>query len=468
MAFSTIEFLFQFLPIFLLAYYITPAKYRNIILILGSFIFYAIGSGWYLILLIFSVFVNYILSRLLRTEEYFAQRRNQAILVIGLIFDFGLLVIFKYTNFILENLNALLSHISIAIPEPSLTMPLGISFFTFQITSYLIDVYTKKTRPANSILELGIYICMFPNLISGPIATFGEMRPQFLYRTVNVQVLEEGIRLFVIGLSAKTLLADPMSGLWNNLSVIGYDYVSTPYAWLGAVAYSFEIYFDFSSYSMMAIGIGMMLGFELPQNFNLPYCSDSVGEFWRRWHMTLGRWFRNYIYIPLGGNRHGTLKTIRNLLAVWVFTGLWHGASWNYILWGMIFFVLQLGERFIYGKKLEKTHVLKHIYMILIIPLTWIVFAITDLSQLGQYFLRLFPFLTDSSVRQNYSDFTLALNNYWKILIPCFLFSTPLPLHFYKKYRKSVICLIILVVLFIYSIKVMMESTNNPFLYFQF
>ncbi|MCD7959161.1 MAG: hypothetical protein LUF89_06695 [Ruminococcus sp.] len=316
MAFSTIEFLFQFLPIFLLAYYITPAKYRNIILILGSFIFYAIGSGWYLILLIFSVFVNYILSRLLRTEEYFAQRRNRAILVIGLIFDFGLLVIFKYTNFILESLNALLSHISIAIPEPSLTMPLGISFFTFQITSYLIDVYTKKTRPANSILELGIYICMFPNLISGPIATFGEMRPQFLYRTVNVQVLEEGIRLFVIGLSAKTLLADPMSGLWNNLSVIGYDYVSTPYAWLGAVAYSFEIYFDFSSYSMMAIGIGMMLEFELSQNFNLLYCSGSVGEFWRRWHMTLGRWFRNYIYIPLGGNRHGTLKTIRNLLAV--------------------------------------------------------------------------------------------------------------------------------------------------------
>lgn len=309
---------------------------------------------------------------------------------------------------------------------------------------------------------------MFPNLISGPIATFGEMRPQFLYRTINVQVLEEGIRLFVIGLSAKTLLADPMSGLWNNLSVIGYDYVSTPYAWLGAVAYSFEIYFDFSGYSMMAIGIGMMLGFELPQNFNLPFCSGSVGEFWRRWHMTLGRWFRNYIYIPLGGNRHGTLKTIRNLLAVWVFTGLWHGASWNYILWGMIFFVLQLGERFIYGKKLEKTHVLKHIYMILIIPLTWIVFAITDLLQLGQYFLRLFPFLTDSSVRQNYSDFTLALNNYWRILIPCFLFSTSLPLHFYKKYWKSVICLIILVVLFIYTIKAIMESTNNPFLYFRF
>ena len=468
MVFSTIEFLFQFLPIFLVGYYLTPPRYRNVTLVAGSLIFYAIGSGWYTLLLILSALGNYALSHAITRAKVRDPHRAKLLFILGLIYDFGMLVVFKYTNFLIGNLNGLLSVFHVSLPAAKLILPLGISFYTFQVTSYLIDVYTKKVRPASSLLELGTFVCMFPQLISGPITNFGEMQPQIQKRRVDATMLEDGMQTFILGLGAKTLLANPMGGLWNNLGVIGYDSISTPYAWLGAFAYSFQIYFDFSGYSMMAIGVGKMLGFQLPQNFNLPYMSGSAAEFWRRWHMTLGRWFKNYIYFPLGGSRKGSLKTIRNMLVVWAFTGLWHGASWNFVLWGLIFFVLLVLEKNVYGKFLERTHILKHAYIIFIIPLTWMVFAISDMHQLGTYFTRLFPFLSSQETQSNTRDVMLALHNYWKILIPCVLFCTPLPLHYYKKYRKSGFCLIILILIFIFSIRAMMTQTNNPFLYFQF
>lgn len=468
MVFSTIEFLFQFLPIFLVGYYLTPPRYRNVTLVAGSLIFYAIGSGWYTLLLILSALINYALSHAITRAKVRDPHRAKLLFILGLIYDFGMLVVFKYTNFLIGNLNGLLSVFHVSLPAAKLILPLGISFYTFQVTSYLIDVYTKKVRPASSLLELGTFVCMFPQLISGPITNFGEMQPQIQKRRINATMLEDGMQTFILGLGAKTMLANPMGGLWNNLGVIGYDSISTPYAWLGAFAYSFQIYFDFSGYSMMAIGVGKMLGFQLPQNFNLPYMSGSAAEFWRRWHMTLGRWFKNYIYFPLGGSRKGSLKTIRNMLVVWAFTGLWHGASWNFVLWGLIFFVLLVLEKNIYGKFLERTHILKHAYIIFIIPLTWMVFAISDMHQLGTYFTRLFPFLSSQETQSNTRDVMLALHNYWKILIPCVLFCTPLPLHYYKKYRKSGFCLIILILIFIFSIRAMMTQTNNPFLYFQF
>lgn len=468
MVFSTIEFLFQFLPIFLVGYYLTPPRYRNVTLVAGSLIFYAIGSGWYTLLLILSALINYALSHAITRAKVRDPRQAKLLFILGLVYDFGMLVVFKYTNFLIGNLNGLLSVFHVSLPAAKLILPLGISFYTFQVTSYLIDVYTKKVRPASSLLELGTFVCMFPQLISGPITNFGEMQPQIQKRRVDATMLEDGMQTFILGLGAKTLLANPMGGLWNNLGVIGYDSISTPYAWLGAFAYSFQIYFDFSGYSMMAIGVGKMLGFQLPQNFNLPYMSGSAAEFWRRWHMTLGRWFKNYIYFPLGGSRKGSLKTIRNMLVVWAFTGLWHGASWNFVLWGLIFFVLLVLEKNVYGKFLERTHILKHAYIIFIIPLTWMVFAISDMHQLGTYFTRLFPFLSSQETQSNTRDVMLALHNYWKILIPCVLFCTPLPLHYYKKYRKSGFCLIILILIFIFSIRAMMTQTNNPFLYFQF
>ena len=468
MVFSTIEFLFQFLPIFLVGYYLTPPRYRNVTLVAGSLIFYAIGSGWYTLLLILSALINYALSHAITRAKVRDPRQAKLLFILGLVYDFGMLVVFKYTNFLIGNLNGLLSVFHVSLPAAKLILPLGISFYTFQVTSYLIDVYTKKVRPASSLLELGTFVCMFPQLISGPITNFGEMQPQIQKRRVDATMLEDGMQTFILGLGAKTLLANPMGGLWNNLGVIGNDSISTPYAWLGAFAYSFQIYFDFSGYSMMAIGVGKMLGFQLPQNFNLPYMSGSAAEFWRRWHMTLGRWFKNYIYFPLGGSRKGSLKTIRNMLVVWAFTGLWHGASWNFVLWGLIFFVLLVLEKNVYGKFLERTHILKHAYIIFIIPLTWMVFAISDMHQLGTYFTRLFPFLSSQETQSNTRDVMLALHNYWKILIPCVLFCTPLPLHYYKKYRKSGFCLIILILIFIFSIRAMMTQTNNPFLYFQF
>ena len=349
MVFSTIEFLFQFLPIFLVGYYLTPPRYRNVTLVAGSLIFYAIGSGWYTLLLILSALINYALSHAITRAKVRDPRQAKLLFILGLVYDFGMLVVFKYTNFLIGNLNGLLSVFHVSLPAAKLILPLGISFYTFQVTSYLIDVYTKKVRPASSLLELGTFVCMFPQLISGPITNFGEMQPQIQKRRVDATMLEDGMQTFILGLGAKTLLANPMGGLWNNLGVIGYDSISTPYAWLGAFAYSFQIYFDFSGYSMMAIGVGKMLGFQLPQNFNLPYMSGSAAEFWRRWHMTLGRWFKNYIYFPLGGSRKGSLKTIRNMLVVWAFTGLWHGASWNFVLWGLIFFVLLVLEKNVYG-----------------------------------------------------------------------------------------------------------------------
>ena len=267
MVFSTIEFLFQFLPIFLAAYYLTPPRFRNVTLIIGSLVFYSIGSGWYTLLLLLSLVVNFWLSHMIGGLQKNHPQKAKHYFIGGMIYNFGWLAIFKYTNFLVENLNALLSavHIPLAIPAAHLIMPLGISFYTFQITSYLIDVYLKKIKPANSFLELGTFLCMFPQLISGPITTYGEMQPQIHQRRVNIAQLESGLETFVLGLGAKTLLANPMGGLWNNLSVIGYDSISTQYAWLGAFAYSFQIYFDFSGYSMMAIGVGQMLGFELPQ-----------------------------------------------------------------------------------------------------------------------------------------------------------------------------------------------------------
>lgn len=463
MVFSTVAFLFRFLPIFLVVYYLVPDRLRNVTLVAGSFVFYAIGSGWYLLLLALSCTVNFMVGRFL--QRYGRSPSGKALFVSGLLYDFAMLGVFKYAGFFVENINALLS---LELPVPRLTLPLGISFYTFMAVSYLADVYTQKARGARTLLEFSTYLCMFPSLISGPISTFEEISPRLYKRKIGMRSLENGLETFAIGLCAKTILANPMGGLWNNLSVVGYDYISTPYAWLGAVAYSFQIYFDFAGYSIMAIGLGQMLGFALPQNFLLPYCSGSAGEFWRRWHMTLGRWFRNYIYIPLGGNRRGALKTVRNMLVVWAFTGLWHGASWNFVIWGLAFFVLLVLERFVYGCVLRKTVVLKHIYMILLIPLTWVIFAVSDLSQLGQYFGRLFPFLVSSGARQNFSDFANAWRDYWKILLPCVLFSTPIPALFYQKFRNTPFCKVLIIALAVYAVYSMAGQTDNPFLYFQF
>lgn len=465
MSFTTIEFMFRFLPIFLIVYYVVPTRYKNMILLIGSFVFYAWGQHFYLLLLMLSIVVNYTFGRLIGERR--AQRKP--LLILGLIYNFGLLVFFKYTNFFIENINALLTATHIQIPTISVVMPLGISFYTFQVVSYLVDVYRGEQRPVKNIINLGVYIAMFPQVTSGPIGLYSELEPTLLRRHCSVLNLESGLKTFIIGMGAKMLLANPMGTLWAGMSRYGYETLSCPYAWLGAFGYSFQLYFDFAGYSLMAMGLGQMLGLYVPRNFDHPYISGSMAEFWRRWHMTLGRWFKKYLYFPLGGSRCSFAKTIRNTFVVWAFTGLWHGASWNFILWGLIFFVLLTIERLGLGKLLAKTKVLKHIYVIFLIPLTWVVFALPNMQDIGTYFSRLFPFFADNTASfVNTKDVIRALHDYWYLLIACVVFCLPFPSRWYEKHKNSKLVILGLVLIYLMSVYKMQTQTSNPFLYYQF
>ena len=465
MSFTTIEFMFRFLPIFLIVYYVVPTRYKNMILLIGSFVFYAWGQHFYLLLLMLSIVVNYTFGRLIGERR--AQRKP--LLILGLIYNFGLLVFFKYTNFFIENINALLTATHIQIPTISVVMPLGISFYTFQVVSYLVDVYRGEQRPVKNIINLGVYIAMFPQVTSGPIGLYSELEPTLLRRHCSVLNLESGLKTFIIGMGAKMLLANPMGTLWAGMSRYGYETLSCPYAWLGAFGYSFQLYFDFAGYSLMAMGLGQMLGLYVPRNFDHPYISGSMAEFWRRWHMTLGRWFKKYLYFPLGGSRCSFAKTIRNTFVVWAFTGLWHGASWNFVLWGLIFFVLLTIERLGLGKLLAKTKVLKHIYVIFLIPLTWVVFALPNMQDIATYFSRLFPFFADNTASfVNTKDVIRALHDYWYLLIACVVFCLPFPSRWYEKHKNSKMVILGLVLIYLMSVYKMQTQTSNPFLYYQF
>ena len=465
MSFTTIEFMFRFLPIFLIVYYVVPTRYKNMILLIGSFVFYAWGQHFYLLLLMLSIVVNYTFGRLIGERR--AQRKP--LLILGLIYNFGLLVFFKYTNFFIENINALLTATHIQIPTISVVMPLGISFYTFQVVSYLVDVYRGEQRPVKNIINLGVYIAMFPQVTSGPIGLYSELEPTLLRRHCSVLNLESGLKTFILGMGAKMLLANPMGTLWAGMSRYGYETLSCPYAWLGAFGYSFQLYFDFAGYSLMAMGLGQMLGLYVPRNFDHPYISGSMAEFWRRWHMTLGRWFKKYLYFPLGGSRCSFAKTIRNTFVVWAFTGLWHGASWNFVLWGLIFFVLLTIEQLGLGKLLAKTKVLKHIYVIFLIPLTLVVFALPNMQDIGTYFSRLFPFFADNTASfVNTKDVIRALHDYWYLLIACVVFCLPFPSRWYEKHKNSKLVILGLVLIYLMSVYKMQTQTSNPFLYYQF
>ena len=465
MSFTTIEFMFRFLPIFLIVYYVVPTRYKNMILLIGSFVFYAWGQHFYLLLLMLSIVVNYTFGRLIGERR--AQKKP--LLVLGLIYNFGLLVFFKYTNFFIENINALLTATHIQIPTISVVMPLGISFYTFQVVSYLVDVYRGEQRPVKNIINLGVYIAMFPQVTSGPIGLYSELEPTLLRRHCSVLNLESGLKTFILGMGAKMLLANPMGTLWAGMSRDGYETLSCPYAWLGAFGYSFQLYFDFAGYSLMAMGLGQMLGLYVPRNFDHPYISGSMAEFWRRWHMTLGRWFKKYLYFPLGGSRCSFAKTIRNTFVVWAFTGLWHGASWNFVLWGLIFFVLLTIERLGLGKLLAKTKVLKHIYVIFLIPLTWVVFALPNMQDIATYFSRLFPFFADDTASfVNTKDVVRALHDYWYLLIASVVFCLPFPSRWYEKHKNSKLVILGLVLIYLMSVYKMQTQTSNPFLYYQF
>ena len=471
MVFSSIAFIMYFMPVFFLVYYMLPASYKNAWLFLASlgFYYYGVrGNPGYLLLMIMSVVVNFVAGKLIEAQK--TKRARKAWLVVGIVYDLGWLILFKYLGFLIENLNALFGamHVKVQLETWNLILPIGISFYTFQIISYLVDVYRRETKAEKSLISLGTYLCMFPQLIAGPIVNYHLIQEQLHKRKHSMVKVESGLKVFALGLAYKVLLANRVGHLWTEVTAIGYESISTPLAWMSIVAYSLQLYFDFYGYSLMAIGLGRMMGFDFPQNFNNPYMAVSMTDFWRRWHMTLGGWFREYVYIPLGGNRGGFAKTVRNMFVVWLLTGLWHGASWNFVLWGLLLFVLLFVEKAGLGKVLERHKALGHIYMILWIPLSWLVFVITDLSQLGIYLQKLFPFFGSTGTVLFQGDYLKYGKTYGIYLVLGILFATGVQEKLLKKNKNRLWVILLLLALFWASVYCMYLGMDDPFLYFRF
>lgn len=389
MVFSSLTFLCIFLPIVVILYGIFPVKWRNFLLLAASLVFYAWGEPRYILIMLFSTVFDYINGRLI--EYYDKQQKQKAkkrVVMVSIVGNLGILAFFKYTDMLIVSWNQITaSNLSLL----KIALPIGISFYTFQTMSYTIDVYRGLVKAQRNLISFGMYVCMFPQLIAGPIVRYQTIADQIDERKENNAVWVAGMQRFILGLAKKVILANQIGCLWEEISTTQMTQLSTAGAWLGAIAYTFQIYFDFSGYSDMAIGLGKMFGFTFPENFKHPYESKSITEFWRRWHITLSTWFREYVYIPLGGNRKGLKRQIVNLLIVWFLTGLWHGASWNFVLWGLYYFVLLVIEKvFLLAKMQRWPRVLQHFYALFFIVTGWVVFAIEDFHKMGQYLLVMF------------------------------------------------------------------------------
>ena len=457
MVFSSLIFIFRFLPVFLIAYYIVPGYWKNVVLLTGSIVFYAFGEPKYVILIICSVLVNYLLARGIGRSSAGLVRR--LLIIVDIIFNIGLLGFFKYLGFIVENINRIGGY---SFEVPQIALPLGISFFTFQILSYVIDVYRKKIPYDRSIIDLGTYILMFPQLIAGPIVTYSEVALDLKSRQRTFNDMEKGLKPFIIGLSMKVLLANNLGTIWDNVGTAGYENISTAFAWIGAAAYTLQIYFDFAGYSLMAIGLGRMVGFTLPENFDHPYAAVSIRDFWGRWHMTLTNWFREYIYIPLGGNRKGGIRTYVNLLIIWFITGLWHGAAWNFVLWGLYYFFFIVLERLFLGRILKKIpKFFGWLYSMLVVMIGWVMFAVDGIGEFSVYITRMFGGYPGN----DYLDHIISVV---LLLVAGAFFATPLFKMIYNRIKDNAIGLVLHLVLFWASVTALVDAAYNPFLYFRF
>ena len=405
------------------------------------------------------ILVNYFAGRAIGRWR---ERRAlcKAVLIGSLAFSIGWLAFFKYTDFLLSNLNALLGT---SLPYLHLTLPLGISFYTFQIMTYTVDVYAGKVETERSLVDFGAFVVLFPQLIAGPIVKYSDISRELKSRKITPAAVQDGVALFILGLGSKVLLANNIGQLWTQVEALGFGNVSSALCWLALLAFSLQIYFDFSGYSLMAIGMGKALGFTFPQNFNYPYISRSITEFWRRWHMTLSGWFREYVYIPLGGNRVKPLRQYWNLFVVWFLTGLWHGANWNFILWGLYFFALITLERLWLRPVLERHRLFSHLYAMFAVYLSWALFAITDPGKLGLFFGRMFSFAGGS-------DWRFYLRNYAVVLALGILFSLPVLNRIRDRHPKvcRALALPFLALVLALSVAYLVDSTYNPFLYWNF
>jgi len=459
MVFSSILFLFRFFPAAMAVYYLTPRQYKNLVLLIESLIFYSWGEVRYFPIMVASILVDYIASNGIESHRT-NKAACRAFLTLSVVFNLGMLGFFKYTNFILANLKAALG---LTLPTLSLTLPLGISFYTFQTMSYTIDVYRGKVPAEKNIIDFGAFVVLFPQLIAGPIVRYTDVNRELKTRAITPAAVQEGADIFIRGLGRKVLIANNVGSLWTEVSAMNFEVISTPLAWLGILAYTFQIYFDFSGYSQMAIGLGRMLGFQFPQNFNDPYIAKSATEFWRRWHMTLGSWFREYLYIPLGGNRCSFPRQIFNLFVVWAATGLWHGASWNFVLWGLYFFVFLALEKAFLRPFLERSRVLGHVYLLFLVVVGWALFAITDFAALGRFLTAMFSFRPGS-------EWTYYLRSYAVTFLLAALLSTPLLAKAEARFGKRLGALrtLALTLVLVASVAYLEDATYNPFLYFRF
>ncbi len=471
MVFSTVLFLFRFLPITLALYFIAPAKLKNAVLFLCSLVFYSWGEIKLFPVMVVLILVNYTAGVFM--DKFQSNNKVRLIaLIASIAVSVGMLIYFKYTDFFIENLNSIFG---LSISTLRLTLPLGISFYTFQTMSYSIDVYRKNVKTEYNIINFGAYVVMFPQLIAGPIVKYRDVaeRLHVLKDRVTFKRIDEGISLFIFGLAKKVLLADGISALWYEVTGqysgniwqagVGIENASSGLVWLGIIAYTLQIYFDFSGYSMMGIGMGKMLGFDFPDNFNLPYTAKSITDFWRRWHMTLSGWFREYVYIPLGGNRKGLKRQIFNLAVVWLLTGFWHGANWNFVLWGVYYFILLMIEKAFLLKHLENGKFWPHIYTLFIVVIGWAFFVGSDAGvTLPSLFGKLFGFSGGVSA-------LYFLRNYALLLIVSIMCCSKLPQMIYDKIKhKKVIRIALLSAILILTIAYMVDATNSPFLYFRF
>lgn len=466
MVFSSTIFLCVYLPLVLLGYYICPKKGRNLFLLIVSLVFYAWGEPKYVFLMIFSILVNYIFGRLMDKNRG-RQKRMKLMLVLSVVIDLGLLSVFKYTDFIITNVNAIFGS---SFDLLNIALPIGISFYTFQAMSYTIDVYRDDVRVQKNLIDFGMYITMFPQLIAGPIVRYADVQDQLAERSVTTADFSEGVMRFVVGLGKKVLLANQMGAVWSEIYALGGD-VSALMAWTGAIAYTFQIYFDFSGYSDMAIGLGRMFGFKFPENFRYPYQSVSITDFWRRWHITLSTWFKEYLYIPLGGNRCGLARQALNLLIVWSLTGFWHGAGWNFVMWGLYYFVILFIEKLFLLKALDKLPKLfRHVYALLLIVIGWVIFASDDVSVLLPYLGSMFGANGAVGGMDVYTLFTKAV-----LIIICCVASTELPKRLFLSATGAMnekaaftIKSVMTIALLALSMILLIGDSYNPFLYFRF
>lgn len=455
----------MFLPFVLTLYYITPRRFRNLTLFIVDLVFYAWGEPWLVILMLFSILLNYTSGILIGINR---EKKGLArfIFILSVILNLGLLGFFKYAGFIGETLNMVMPFLNIPILE--IALPIGISFYTFQTMSYTIDVYKNTVKVQKNIITFGTYVSLFPQLIAGPIVRYEDVAEQLMHRKETLQGFTDGVKLFLIGLSKKVLLANEMGNLWDAVRESGTQSGALG-SWVGIIAYTFQIYFDFCGYSEMAMGLGKMFGFDFLKNFDYPYISKSITEFWRRWHISLGTWFREYVYIPLGGNRKGLYRQIINIAVVWFLTGLWHGASWNFILWGLYFGVLLMIEKLFMLKVLKKAPaIISHIYSIIIILFGWVLFYFENLNEMGIFLARMFG--SDGFMMSG--DISVKIISYIPLLIVSAITSTPLISMLYHKIKSKPILYVIdnagCVLALLLCTAALVSSDYNPFLYYKF